>query len=83
MYNPTNDEENSLDCLKLTKSIQRAADTLQSVADTYEDHARRTQLITHEALKAVSHPHTLYAVCLSSPSKGRPNGRLMDFLAYY
>ena len=56
-------ERNSFpDCLKLTKSMQKAADTLQSVADMYDDHARRTQLITHEALKGVSHPYTTYAV---------------------
>jgi hypothetical protein len=42
--------------------MQKAADTLQSVADTYDDHARRTQLATHEALKGVSHPYTTYAV---------------------
>ena len=46
----------------MTKSMQKTADTLQSVADTYDDHARRTQLITHEALKGVSHPYTTYAV---------------------
>ena len=51
-----------LDCLKLTKSMQKATGALQSVADMYDDHARRTQLITHEALKGVSHPYTTYAV---------------------
>jgi len=42
--------------------MQKAADTLQSVADMYDDHARRTQLATHEALNGVSHPYTTYAV---------------------
>lgn len=59
----------SSDCLKLTKSMQKAADTLQSVADMYDDHARRTQLITHEALKGVSHPYTTYAVSRPCPNK--------------
>ncbi|KAI9508532.1 hypothetical protein F5148DRAFT_1195231 [Russula earlei] len=48
-------------CLKLTKAIQRTSETLQSIADIYDDHARRTQLITHEALKGVAHPSQLYA----------------------
>ncbi|KAI0918426.1 hypothetical protein AcV5_002420 [Taiwanofungus camphoratus] len=49
------------DCLKLTKAMQKTSETLQSVADLYENHARRTQLATHEALKNVAHPSTLYA----------------------
>lgn len=53
-------------CLKLTKSMQKTADALQSVADIYDDHARRTQLITHEALKGVSHPYTTYAPVLDT-----------------
>ena len=61
--------EMTLDCLKLTKSMQKAADTLQSVADMYDDHARRTQLITHEALKGVSHPYTTYAVRRPCPNQ--------------
>lgn len=48
------------ECLKLTKAMQRTADTLQSVADLYDDHARRTQLATHESLKSVAHPSSLY-----------------------
>lgn len=28
------------DCLKLTKAMQRTADTLQNVADLYDDHVR-------------------------------------------
>ncbi|THH21169.1 hypothetical protein EW146_g355 [Bondarzewia mesenterica] len=49
------------DCLKLTKALQKTAETLQSVGDLYDDHARRTQLATHEALKGVAHPSQLYA----------------------
>jgi len=49
------------DCLKLTSALQKTGETLQSVADLYDDHARRTQLITHEALKSVAHPSQLYA----------------------
>jgi hypothetical protein len=57
--------------------MQKAADTLQSVADVYDDHARRTQLITHEALKGVSHPYTSYAVRrFLVPTKENPNGEL-------
>ncbi|KAF9225836.1 hypothetical protein BS17DRAFT_794683 [Gyrodon lividus] len=48
------------DCLQLTKAVQKAAETLQSVADLYDDHARRTQLATHESLKAVAHPYMTY-----------------------
>ena len=68
------------DCLKLTKSMQKAANALQSVADLYDDHARRTQLITHEALKGVSHPYTVYAVRLSR-NLGDPGGQLKRFPA--
>ncbi|KAF8270474.1 hypothetical protein EI94DRAFT_1777873 [Lactarius quietus] len=49
------------DCLKLTKALQKTSETLQNVADLYDDHARRTQLVTHEALKNVAHPSQLYA----------------------
>ncbi|KAI0002165.1 hypothetical protein BJV74DRAFT_817412 [Russula compacta] len=49
------------DCLKLTRALQKTSETLQSVADLYDDHARRTQLITHEALKSVAHPSQTYA----------------------
>ncbi|PIL23132.1 hypothetical protein GSI_14441 [Ganoderma sinense ZZ0214-1] len=48
-------------CLKLTKAMQKTSETLQIVADLYDDHARRTQLATHEAFKNVAHPATLYA----------------------
>lgn len=49
------------DCLKLTRALQKTSETLQSVADLYDDHARRTQLITHEATKSVAHSSQLYA----------------------
>jgi sorting nexin-9/18/33 len=49
------------DCLKLTKALQKTSETLQSVADLYDDHARRTQLITHESLKSVAYPSQQYA----------------------
>jgi len=49
------------DCLKLTRALQKTSETMQSVADLYDDHARRTQLVTHEALKSVAHPSQLYA----------------------
>ncbi|KAF7360444.1 Sorting nexin lst-4 [Mycena venus] len=52
--------EGCQDCLKLTKAMQKTSDALQSVADLYDDHARRTQLVTHEALKSVAHPSSLY-----------------------
>lgn len=63
--------------------MQKAADTLQSVADMYDDHARRTQLVTHEALKGVSHPYTTYAVCHSCYGQESPNIQLKCFLAYH
>ncbi|KAI0628557.1 PX-domain-containing protein [Trametes polyzona] len=53
--------ENCTSCLKLTKAVQKTSETLQIVADLYDDHARRTQLATHEALKNVAHPSALYA----------------------
>ncbi|TFY70943.1 hypothetical protein EVG20_g2061 [Dentipellis fragilis] len=49
------------DCLRLTKALQKTSETLQSVADLYDDHARRRQLLTHDALKTVAHPSPLYA----------------------
>ncbi|KAH7886935.1 hypothetical protein F5I97DRAFT_1075829 [Phlebopus sp. FC_14] len=48
------------DCLKLTKAIQKTSESLQSVADLYDDHARRRQLFTHESLKDVAHPYMTY-----------------------
>ncbi|KZT70045.1 hypothetical protein DAEQUDRAFT_690082 [Daedalea quercina L-15889] len=53
--------ENCEDCLRLTKTVQRTAETMMSVADLFDDHARRKQLATHEALKSVAHPATIYA----------------------
>ncbi|EEB91260.1 hypothetical protein MPER_10413 [Moniliophthora perniciosa FA553] len=44
----------------MSKAMQRTSEALQSVADLYDDHARRTQLATHEALKGVSHPSSIY-----------------------
>jgi hypothetical protein len=29
------------DCLKLTRALQKTSETLQSVADLYDDHVRR------------------------------------------
>ncbi|KAJ7359160.1 hypothetical protein DFH08DRAFT_921629 [Mycena albidolilacea] len=52
--------EGCQECLKLTKAMQKTSEALQSVADLYDDHARRTQLATHEALKSVAHPSPLY-----------------------
>ncbi|TFY58146.1 hypothetical protein EVJ58_g6601 [Rhodofomes roseus] len=49
------------DCLRLTKAVQRTAEAMMSVADLFDDHARRKQLATHEALKSVAHPATVYA----------------------
>jgi sorting nexin-9/18/33 len=51
-----------LDCLKLTKAIQKTSETLQNVADLYDDHARRTQLSTHESMKTMAHPEAIYEV---------------------
>ncbi|KZP24998.1 hypothetical protein FIBSPDRAFT_734676 [Athelia psychrophila] len=48
------------DCLKLTKAMQKTSESLQNVADLYDDHARRTQLATHESLKGVAHPYAIY-----------------------
>ncbi|KDQ50377.1 hypothetical protein JAAARDRAFT_211785 [Jaapia argillacea MUCL 33604] len=52
--------EGCTDCLRLTKAIQRTSETLQSVADLYDVYARRTQLATHESMKTVAHPSSLY-----------------------
>ncbi|KZT01051.1 uncharacterized protein LAESUDRAFT_739345 [Laetiporus sulphureus 93-53] len=58
--------ENCTECLRLTKAMQKTAESLQSVADMYDDHARRTQLATHEALKNVSHPDTIHAAVIDT-----------------
>ncbi|TFK34438.1 hypothetical protein BDQ12DRAFT_366564 [Crucibulum laeve] len=52
--------EDCSDCLKLTKAMQKTSETLQNVADLYDDHSRRTQLATHESLKNMAHPSSLY-----------------------
>jgi len=52
--------EGCVECLKLTKALQKTADTLQTVANLYEGHARRTQLATHESLKLLAHPSAVY-----------------------
>ncbi|KAG8974512.1 hypothetical protein FRB90_009757, partial [Tulasnella sp. 427] len=49
------------DCLRRTKAYQRTAETLQHIADAYDDHARRTQYATHDALRDVAHPSATYA----------------------
>ncbi|PVG01410.1 PX-domain-containing protein [Serendipita vermifera] len=49
------------ECLRLTKAMQKTAETLQAVADLQEDNARRTQLAIHESLKDAAHPQTLYS----------------------
>lgn len=54
------------ECLKLTKAVQKTAEALQSVADLYDDHARRTQLATHEGLKVVAHPDAVYAAVVDT-----------------
>ncbi|CAK5261888.1 unnamed protein product [Mycena citricolor] len=56
--------EGCTDCLRLTKAMQKTSEALQNVADLYDDHARRTQLATHEALKGVAHPSSLYQASL-------------------
>jgi len=56
------------DCLKLTKALQKTSETLQTVADLYDDHARRTQLATHESLKNVAHPSTMYQAVIDTHS---------------
>lgn len=74
--------------MKLTKAMQKTSETLQSVADLYDDHvcqsskvtlakridacffqARRTLLATHESLKGVAHPSSLYEVTQISTSR--------------
>ncbi|KAF8521008.1 hypothetical protein JB92DRAFT_2807841 [Gautieria morchelliformis] len=54
-------QEECEDCLKLTKALQKTAETLQSVADLHDDSARRRQLASHETLKDLAHPSALYA----------------------
>ncbi|KAF9484995.1 hypothetical protein BDN70DRAFT_871680 [Pholiota conissans] len=52
--------EGCSECLKLTKAAQKTCETLQTVANLYDGHARRTQLATHESLKLMAHPSSLY-----------------------
>ncbi|KAL5480860.1 hypothetical protein ACEPAI_9800 [Sanghuangporus weigelae] len=52
------------DCLRFTKCIQKTAETLQGVADLYDNHARRTMLETEDSLKDVAHPDVIYAPVL-------------------
>lgn len=54
-------KEGCEECLKLTKAMQKTSDAFQHVADLYDDHARRTQLATHESFKNVAHPSSLYS----------------------
>lgn len=49
------------ECLKMTKGMQKTSEVLQTIADLYDNHARHSQLVTHESLKSVAHPSTLYA----------------------
>ncbi|KAJ8468877.1 hypothetical protein ONZ45_g17082 [Pleurotus djamor] len=55
--------EDCEDCLKLTKAMQKTSDTLQNIADLYDDHVPRNDphlRSTHESLKGVAHPSSLY-----------------------
>ncbi|KAJ3565647.1 hypothetical protein NP233_g7501 [Leucocoprinus birnbaumii] len=58
--------EDCKECLHLTKGLQKLSDTLQSIADLYDDHARRTQLATHKSLKTMAHPDTIYTPILDT-----------------
>ncbi|EJC97781.1 uncharacterized protein FOMMEDRAFT_149578 [Fomitiporia mediterranea MF3/22] len=56
--------EDCTDCLRLTKCIQKTAETLQGVADLYDGHARRTMLETEDSLKDAAHPDKTYSPIL-------------------
>ncbi|KIM46899.1 hypothetical protein M413DRAFT_440467 [Hebeloma cylindrosporum] len=58
--------ENCSECLKLTKAVQKTCETLQTVANLYDGHARRTQLATHESLKLMAHPSSLYESAITT-----------------
>lgn len=58
--------ENCDECFQLTRALQKTADTLQNVADLYDNHARQTQLATHEAMKGVAHPASTYAAVVET-----------------
>ncbi|KAL5499175.1 hypothetical protein ACEPAH_1693 [Sanghuangporus vaninii] len=52
------------ECLRFTKCMQKTAETLQGVADLYDNHARRTMLETEDSLKDVAYPNVIYAPVL-------------------
>ncbi|KAI0322923.1 hypothetical protein OF83DRAFT_1048316 [Amylostereum chailletii] len=58
--------EDCKECLRLTKALVKTSETMQNVADLYDDHARRTQLHTHDALKSAAHPSPLYAAVVDT-----------------
>ncbi|KDR80060.1 hypothetical protein GALMADRAFT_62609 [Galerina marginata CBS 339.88] len=58
--------EGCSECLKLTKAVQKTCETLQTVANLYDGHARRTQLATHESLKLMAHPSSLYESAITT-----------------
>ncbi|PWZ02323.1 hypothetical protein BCV70DRAFT_152838, partial [Testicularia cyperi] len=45
------------DCVNLTSALQNTAESLQDVADLYEQHAQETLLRQHERIKELSRPH--------------------------
>ena len=68
--------------------MQKTSDALQHVADLYDDHARRTQLATHESFKNVAHPSSLYSSVIQTHRStltrykdSTSNGRTDDELA--
>lgn len=38
------------DCLKLTKAMQKTSETLQNVADLYDDHVCHSSLMFHDSI---------------------------------
>ncbi|KAF9534384.1 hypothetical protein CPB83DRAFT_844159 [Crepidotus variabilis] len=58
--------EGCSDCLSLSKAVQKTSETLQTVANLYDGHARSTQLSTHESLKLMAHPSSLYEGTIST-----------------
>ncbi|CAD6928999.1 unnamed protein product [Tilletia controversa] len=48
--------EGCTECVALTKSLQYMAQSLQSVADEYEEHTRTSLMRQHERLKAIGRP---------------------------
>ncbi|PWN47511.1 hypothetical protein IE53DRAFT_303920, partial [Violaceomyces palustris] len=53
--------EGCQECSALTKALQGTAESLQVVADLYDDHAREGLLRQHERLKAISRPHAQFS----------------------